>query len=184
MQRTAPWRGWTWVNAVLGVLVLALVVYLVVLVSAGAKALPGTTKAERADNRYQDVSAAVSKEIEAFLRVDYRKMDPLMAAVVDGATGDFKQQYSATRSNLKLAAQQAQATSTGTIRQVGISDLKGDKATAFVAADSVIFNKQSKGLTATKACPHANANCKFYRLKVGMTRTSDGWKMSSLDFVS
>jgi Mce-associated membrane protein len=183
-ERTGTWRGWPWVNALLGVLVLALVVYLLVLLAAGSRAAPGTTKGERAEQRYDDVRAAVSKGIEAFLRVDYKNMDPLLDAVLDGSTGTFKQQYAATRSSLKSAAQQAKATSTGTIKQIGVSELKGDQATVFVAADAVVTNSTTTKNPATATCPHKGAGCRFYRLKVGMTDTSDGWKISSLDFVS
>jgi Mce-associated membrane protein len=175
---------WRWVNVVLGVFALGLAVWLVLLLAVGPSVLPGTTKGERAAQKYDDVTAAVGKEVRAFLHVDYKKMDPLLDAVLDGATGKFRQQYAATRPGLKTAAQQAHATSTGTVKEIGISDLQGASATVFVAADAVVTNKSTTKTAATKACPHQGAVCRFYRLKVGMTHTADGWKMSSLDFVS
>jgi hypothetical protein len=183
-ERSRARRGWTWVNGALGLLVISLVGYLVVLLVGGAAAVPGSTKGERAAQRYDAVSAAVRAEVKAFLEVDYRRMDPLMDAVLDGATGDFREQYAATRSSLKSAARQAQATSRGTIREVGISEVRGDRATVFVAADAVVTNKSTAKTEATKACQHAGAVCRFYRLKLGLTLTADGWKTSSLDFVS
>jgi Mce-associated membrane protein len=172
------------VNALLGVLVLALVAYLLVLLAGGAKAVPGTTRGERAQQRYDAVTAAARKEVTAFLRVDHTNMDPLLDAVLDGATGQFKQQYAATRSSLKAAAQQAKATSTGRVKEVGVTELKGRTATVFVAADAVVTNTTTAKNPATAACPHTGAGCRFYRLKVGMAETGDGWKISSLDFVS
>jgi Mce-associated membrane protein len=172
------------VNSALGLVAAALVVALVLLLTRSPSVLPGKTKAERAEQRYDEVRAAASKEILAFLRVDYQDMDPLLDAVLAGSTGTFKQQYAATRSSLKSAAQQAKATSTGTIKQVGVSEVNGDRATVFVAADAVVTNSTTTKNPATATCPHQGAGCRFYRLKVGMTDTSDGWKISSLDFVS
>lgn len=146
--------------------------------------MPGTTKAERSAQSYADVRSAASNEITAFLRVDYKNMDSLSAAVLDGATGKFKEQYSATKENLKAAAQSGRARSTGSVKQIGISELKDDSATVFVAADAVVTNNKTGKAKATKSCPHEGSVCRFYRLKVEMTQTSDGWKMSNLGFVS
>ena len=41
----------------------------------------------------QDVAGAARAEAVAFLTVDHRDMDPLIDAVLDGATGDFAEQY-------------------------------------------------------------------------------------------
>lgn len=183
-ERTGTWRGWPWLNGLLGVVVLALLVYLVVLLAAGARAMPGTTKAERSAQSYAEVRDAASNEITAFLRIDYKDMDSLSAAVLDGATGKFKKQYTATKENLKAAAQSGRAHSTGSVKQVAISELKDDSATVFVAADAVVTNNKTGKAKATKSCPHEGSVCRFYRLKIEMTQTSDGWKMSNLGFVS
>lgn len=182
-EAAKPGRS-AWLTWVLCALVLALLGYLVVVLAVGARAVPGTARAERTAQQLDDVRAAARAEMSAFLEVDYRDMDPLFAKVLDGATGTFKKQYAASQVDLRAAAQTARAKSSGTVRKVGISRLSGRSALLFVAADSVVTNRQTAKVKATKECPHAGAACRFYRFKIQMTRTADGWKMSSLDLVS
>ena len=172
------------VNAVLAVLLVLLVVYLLVIVVVGSRAVPGTTAAERTVATYASVRAAANDEVDAFLEIDYRRMDPLLAKVLDGATGSFRAQYRANRVNLKAAAQAAHAVSTGQVKEIGISKLGSGTATLYVAADAVVRNRSTGKVKRTKACPHDGAVCRYYRLKLTMDRVGDTWKMAGLDFVS
>lgn len=185
VSETAPaGRSWAPVNwTLLGLVVVALVVYVVVL-AQGVKVIPGTSPAEHAEHGYQAVTAAANAEAAAFLTVDYKNMDKLQEKVLAGATGTFKQQYVATRTNLKTSAVTTKTVATPTIRQVAISKLSGGKATVFVAADLVRKNIDTAKSKATKACPHSGATCLYFRFKLGLTDTADGWKLSSVDFVS
>lgn len=181
---TPAGRGVVRLNVALCAVVALLVALLVYVLVRGSAALPWTTSAEATQNGYDDVKAAASSEVTAFLRVDYRHMDPLINDVLDGATGTFRRQYGASRANLKSAAGSAHAVSTGSVKQVGITAMNSQSATVLVAADAVVRNKQTGKVKATKACPHAGAVCRFYRLKLGMRLTTDGWKMATLDFAS
>lgn len=185
MSPTTPTgRSWRPVNlTLLGVLVVVLVAYVVVL-AAGVRVLPGTSPAERAEKGYHAVTAAATTQAKAFLSVDYRRMDALQAAVLAEATGAFKKQYAATRANLKSSAQQTKAVAVPTIRQVAISKLSGGRATVFVAADEVRTNINTTKSKATKACPHKGATCLYFRFKLSLTDTADGWKLSGVDFIS
>lgn len=180
-----PTRGrGGWLNAVLGVLLVALVATTVLVLVKGNRATPGESGAEKISRQYDIVTRAATEEINAFLTVDFKNMDPLVAKVLAGAAGEFKTQYDGSKVNLIAAAQSAKARSEGTVRAVGISDINSTSAVVFVAADSVVSNKTTKKVKATQSCPHAGATCRFYRFKIGMTNTSEGWKMSKLDFVS
>lgn len=172
------------VNAVLAALLALLLVYLLVIVVVGSRAVPGTTAAERTVDTYAAVRAAAREEVDAFLEIDYRKMDPLLAKVLDGATGSFRAQYRTNRVNLKAAAEAARAVSTGEVEEIGISKLGPGTATLYVAADAVVRNRSTGKVKRTKACPHDGAVCRYYRLKVTMDRVGSTWKMSGLDFVS
>ncbi|WP_310963715.1 hypothetical protein [Nocardioides terrisoli] len=170
------------VNLVLGAVLLGVVAALVIVLVQGPS--PQAEATRGASQRYAAVKAATSKEVAAFLDVDYRDMDPLIAKVLAGATGKFRAQYSHTKVNLKAAAEAAKSVSTGKVRQVGLTDVGASTATVFVAADAVVKNSSTGKQRATKQCPHAGAVCRYYRLKIEMTHTAQGWKMSGLDFVS
>jgi len=152
---------------------LVLVVATIVLFKNGASATPGDSRAEALSSQYGAVTKAARTETEAFIEVDYKFMDELIAKVLAGATGTFKEEYSRVKATLKATAQQGQSISTGTVREVGIGDIDDDNAVVFVAADAKVSNKSTKGV----------AQPRSYRLKLNMTRTGDKWLISNLQFV-
>lgn len=152
---------------------LLLIVTTVLLFTKGAAATPGDSRAEALSRQYDAVTEAARKETLAFLTVDYKNMDPLIAKVLAGATGTFKEQYDRTKVTLKASAQQSEALSTGKVLSVGISDIDDGNAVVFVAADSQVTNKATKG----KPQP------RYYRLKLTMVRKDDRWLTSNLQFV-
>ncbi len=99
-------------NIVLMVLALVLIATTVLLFTKGAAATPGDSRAEALSRQYDDVTAAARKETLAFLTVDYKDMDPLIAKVLEGATGTFKDQYERAKVTLKSTAQQGKSVAT------------------------------------------------------------------------
>ena len=152
---------------------LVLLATTILLFAKGASATPGDSRAETLSRRYDEVTKAARAETEAFLTVDYKNMDPLIETVLAGSTGSFKQQYDRAKVNLKASAQQARATSTGKVRHVGVGDVDASDAVVFVAADSEVRNKSTKG----KSQP------RYYRLKLTMVRQGEKWLTSNLQFV-
>jgi Mce-associated membrane protein len=165
--------SWRWANIVLMVLAVILVVTTVLLFTKGAAATPGDSKAETLSRQYKQITAAANKETLAFLTVDYKDMDPLIAKVLDGATGSFKQQYDGAKGTLKSTAQQGQSVATGDVKAVGIGDIDADTAVVFVAADGSVTNKSTKG----KAQPRS------YRFKLTMVHKGDKWLTSNLQIL-
>ncbi len=156
------------------VVVLALVAASVVWFANGASATPGESRAETLSRRYDAVTKAASTETQAFLTVDYKNMDPLIAKVIAGSAGTFKEQYSQAKVTLKASAQDAQAMSTGKVLSVGVGDIDDTDAIVFVAADSQVSNKSTKG----KPQP------RYYRFKLTMVRQGEKWLTSDLQFVN
>ena len=169
----APRGSWRTVNLVLLVLAVLLAAATVVFVVRGTRTDPGSERAETLSRQYTAVSRAAKAETLAFLTLDYRDMDSLIDKVLAGATGSFKEQYSGARDNLKTSATTAEAVSTGKVRSVGIGEISGSNAVVFVAADSQVRNKSTKGA----------AQPRYYRLKLTMVRKGSTWLTSNLEFV-
>ena len=166
--------SWRLTNGVLMLVALVLVIASVVLFKQGASPSRGDSRAETLSRQYKDVTEAARAETLAFLTVDYQNMDPLIEKVLAGSTGKFKQDFSAQKVNLKALAQEGRAVSTGKVLAVGIADIDDSNAVVFVAADSQVTNKSSRG----KPQP------RYLRLKLTMTRVADAWLTSDLRFVS
>jgi Mce-associated membrane protein len=160
-------------NIVLLAVALALVATTILFLTRGAEATPGESRAQTLSKQHEAVTEAAREETLAFLTVDYRKMDPLIEKVLAGATGTFKESYERSKVTLKASAQEARATSTGKVLHIGVSDVDESDAVVFVAADSRVENKSTKG----KAQP------RYYRLKLTMVREDGKWLTSNLQFV-
>jgi Mce-associated membrane protein len=165
--------SWLAANVVLIVVALVLVAASVFWFKDGAAATPGDSRAETLSHEYKAVTKAANDLTLAFLTVDYKNMDPLIAKVLGQSTGNFKSQYEAAKVNLKASAQASQAVSSGKVLSIGVGDIDDSDAVVFVAADSQVQNKSTQG----KAQP------RYYRLKLSMTHKGDKWLASNLEFV-
>lgn len=176
--------SWARLNVFLAVLVVGLLAATVTVLVNDSRTTPAASATQRVSARYDAVTRAARVEITAFLHVDHRRMRPLTAAVLEGATGSFRSQYAANRTKLVAAARRSRARATGTVRAVGIGELAADRAVVYVAADSVLRSKGTRRQPASRDCPHPGAGCRSYRFKLTMQRTPGGWKLAELGFVS
>ncbi len=160
-------------NLLLIVLALALAVTVGLFATREATATPRDARAETLSRAHAQVADAARRETLAFLTVDYRDMDPLIAAVLAGATGPFKKQYARQGSELKASARRARASSTGRVLSVGVGRISDRTAVVYVAADSQVTNASTKGATQPR----------YYRLRLTLVRQGQRWLTSNLKFV-
>lgn len=123
--------------------------------------------------RHQEVAAAARAEAVAFLTVDHEDMDPLIDAVLAGATGDFEEQYESQRETLTREAIRTEATSTAEVVALGVGDLDEDSATVLVAANSTVTNTSTG----------SEGEVRYYRLRLELVREDDRWLTSDVRFV-
>ena len=151
-----------------------LVVVLLVLLVATALALTGRDEVdEELTAAQQEVAGAARAEALAFLTVDHRDMDPLIDAVLDGATGDFAEQYASQRETLTREAVRTGATSTPEVVSLGVGDQDDDSATVLVAANSTVTNTGTGG----------EGQVRYYRLRLELVREDGRWLTDDLRFV-
>ena len=160
-------RAGRWVAGGLAVVLVALLVAIGLVVTRQDDVDAGLTAAQ------QDVAGAARREALAFLTVDHRDMDPLIDAVLDGATGGFAKQYAAQRETLTSEAVRTEATSTPEVVALGVGDQDEESATVLVAANSTVTN------TGTGA----DGQVRYYRLRLRLVREDDRWLTSDLQFV-
>ena len=160
-------RAGRWVAGGLAVVLVALLVSIGLVVTRQDDVDAGLTAAQ------QDVAGAARREALAFLTVDHRDMDPLIDAVLDGATGGFAKQYASQRETLTSEAVRTEATSTPEVVALGVGDQDEESATVLVAANSTVTN------TGTGA----DGQVRYYRLRLRLVREDDRWLTSDLQFV-
>ena len=160
-------RAVRWVAGGLAVVLVVLLVAIGLVVTRQDDVDAGLTAAQ------QDVAGAARREALAFLTVDHRDMDPLIDAVLDGATGGFAKQYASQRETLTSEAVRTEATSTPEVVALGVGDQDEESATVLVAANS----------TVTNAGTGADGQVRYYRLRLRLVREDDRWLTSDLQFV-
>lgn len=121
----------------------------------------------------REVAQAARTEALAFLRVDHTDMDPLIDAVLAGATGTFAEQYESQRDTLVSEAVRTRATSTGEVVALGVGDLDEDSATVLIAANSTVTNTSTG----------RKGQVRYYRLRLDLVRQGERWLTSNVQFV-
>lgn len=160
-------RDSRWLIGGLAVVLVALLVAIGLVVASRGSVDDELSTAQR------EVAEAARAEAVAFLTVDHRDMDPLIDAVLDGATGDFAEQYESQRERLTREAVRTEATSTGEVVALGVGDLDDDSATVLVAANSTVTNTSTGG----------EGQVRYYRLRLDLVREGERWLTSNVQFV-
>lgn len=160
-------RGGRWVVGGLTVVLVALLVAIGVLVASRESVDADLTA------RQQEVAEAARAEAVAFLTVDHADMEPLIEAVLAGATGEFEEQYDSQRDKLTSEAIRTEATSTGEVVALGVGRVDDESAEVVVAANS----------TVTSTSTGAEGQVRYYRLRLALVRDGDRWLTSRLEFV-
>lgn len=100
---------------------------------------------------------------------DHNTMDASIANVLDGATGEFKRQYSGASATLKKMISETKATVEGTVIAAGVSSASDDKTEVLLFVDQTVQNGKEK--------PRTDRN----RIELTLERhDSDRWLVSQV----
>lgn len=143
------------------------------LVAIGLVARSGGTVDDDLTAAQREVAEAARVEALAFLTVDHTDMEPLIDAVLAGATGDFAEQYESRRDTLISEAVRTKATSTAEVVALGVGDLDDDSGTVLVAANSTVTNTSTG----------SSGQVRYYRLRLDLVREGERWLTSNVQFV-
>lgn len=160
-------RGGRWVIGGLAVVLAALLVAIGLVATSRGSVDDDLSTAQR------EVAEAAQAQAVAFLTVDHRDMDAVIDAVLEGATGEFAEQYESQRERLTRGAVRTKASSTGEVVALGVGDLDDDSATVLVAANSTVTNTSTG----------SDGEVRYYRLRLDLVREGERWLTSNVQFV-
>lgn len=160
-------------NVVLGLIVVALAVWLGAFAVHGGVAAPGSTPAEEQSEALTTIRQAARDEAVAFMTVDYRRMDQTRNRVLAGATGAFKKQFKSAKV-LDPGVIREEVVAKGYVKEIGVGTFDRDSATVFISAGSHVRSKETKGKVRELVS----------RLRFDMTKVGDRWLVSKLEPVS
>lgn len=162
-------RRWLVADLLLLALALALAAMLAISwTGTRAQAEPGPESM-----RHLAVSQVARAQAEAFLAVDHRDMDTVVQRVLDGATGDFAEEYAAGEADLVASVTRSRTVAESSARALGVAELDEDRAVVLVAADSEIRTREGGQETELRK----------HRLRLEVVREGERWLVSELGFV-
>ena len=124
------------------------------------------------DRRNQDILAAARQSALNFTSLDYRRYAQDGKNVLNGATGDFKKEFSAQSAQLTKIVAQNKSVSEGRVLDAGIVRADEHTARVLVVADSKVTNVASPGGTSRN-----------YRLQLDLVLEGGRWLTSDVEFV-
>lgn len=128
---------------------------------------------DRAASARAEALAAGRQLAVNFVTLDATTFDADTARVVDGATGEFKEQYEQALTELKPVVQSNKTVST--VERAEAAYVSGDDDSAVVLVGLVAPTTNTSATEPEK---------KTYRIRLDLAKVGDAWKVSTLDFVS
>jgi Mce-associated membrane protein len=122
--------------------------------------------------RYADIIDAATAEATAMINISYSDVQSAIDQVLAGATGDFKDQYTAATDALIKLFQDNQSVRKGQVLWAGVVAQDPDSATVILA---------TTGTVTTKKSPEKAEN---YRIQMQLVSEKGRWLTSDLQFVT
>ena len=130
-------------------------------------------RAQAEQERYGDVLAAATEEAEAFINIKYDDAQDSIDRVADGATGEFKKQYSSSTKGVLQVLKQEKSSMEGKVLWAGVVDADQDSATVIAATSGTVANQQTNNQPVARN----------FRLRLDLVREDGRWLTNDLQFV-
>ena len=130
-------------------------------------------RAQAEQERYGDVLAAARQEAEAFINIRYDDARDSIDRVAEGATGEFKEQYSSSTEGVLQVLKQERSVMEGEVLWAGVVDVDQDSATVIAATSGTVANRQTGNQPVARN----------FRLRLDLVLEDGRWLTNDLQFV-
>ena len=130
-------------------------------------------RAQTDQERYGDVLAAATTEAEAFINIRYDDAQASIDRVAEGATGEFKEQYSSSTEGVLQVLKQEKSVMDGKVLWAGVVDVDQDSATVIAATSGTVANQQTNNQPVARN----------FRLRLDLVLEDGRWLTNDLQFV-
>jgi len=151
----------------LAALVTGLAAALVVL----ALLVPKVSEDRAESKRREAIVRAARQHAVNLTTIDAEHLDRDIQRILDGATGEFKEQFAAGSNELTKVLTTSKSKSTGEVLEAGIITADDDSAQVLVVVDSRITNAEEP-----------QGRLSHYRLQLDLVRQGPGWLTARLEF--
>ena len=129
---------------------------------------------EEEQERFGDVIESATDEATAFVNIRYDDAEASIEAVMAGATGAFKEQYSKSTEDVIRILEENKSVMEGEVLWAGVVGIDPDSATVIVATTGTVANNQTDNKPVARN----------FRLQMELVLEEGRWLTSDLQFVS
>jgi Mce-associated membrane protein len=124
------------------------------------------------DSARQQALAAARQTTVNFVTISAASVDRDLQRVADGATGDFKDEFTRGVAQVRAAVIENKVDSRGTVLRAAIVSADRRNATVLVAVDATVRNVNAP-----------DGRLTHYRIRADLALIGDAWLVSKLEFV-
>jgi Mce-associated membrane protein len=162
------WRRWMPTIAAV-----AAVVMIAAFVGVSAYMVLQHRDATRHQQREAAFVAGAKRCVLNMISLDFNKAREDVQRVIDGATGQFKDDFQQRANDFISVVTQSKSVTEGTVNAAALESINGDSAVVLVSATSQITN----------APPGKDEPPRIWRLRVTITEVGGQYKMSKVEYV-
>jgi Mce-associated membrane protein len=126
----------------------------------------------RLETARQQALAAARQTTVNFVTISAASVDRDLQRVADGATGDFKAEFTRSMPQVRAAVVENKVDSQGTVLRAAIISADRSSAVVLVAVDATVRNVNAPG-----------GRLAHYRIRVNLALVGSAWLVSTLEFV-
>lgn len=137
--------------------------------------------AEQEEARRQAILHAASQEAVNLMSLSYKTLDRDVQRILDGATGQLKQQFASREQQLKQIVPQVKAVTTGEVLGAGLVSADHDSAQVLLVVDQTV--KNGSGSSSAESSSGDQGVLKHYRMSMTLQHKDGRWLVSQLEFL-
>jgi Mce-associated membrane protein len=126
----------------------------------------------RLETARQQALAAARQTTVNFVTISAASVDRDLRRVADGATGDFKDEFTRSMPQVRAAVVENKVDSQGTVLRAAVVSADRTNAVVLVAVDATVRNVNAP-----------DGRLAHYRIRVNLALVEDAWLVSTLEFV-
>jgi Mce-associated membrane protein len=126
----------------------------------------------RLDTARQQALAAARQTTVNFVTINAATVDRDLQRVADGATGDFKDEFTRSMPQVRAAVVENKVDSQGTVLRAAVVSADRSSAVVLVAVDATVRNVNAP-----------DGRVAHYRIRVNLAMVGNAWLVSTLEFV-
>lgn len=124
------------------------------------------------EGRRAAAAAAAQRTVVNFISISADSVDKDLQNILAGATGDFKDEFSATMQQVRTTVLENKVSSVGKLKRIGITECDSDSAVVLLAVDATVKNVRAP-----------QGRLSHYRFQVDMAHEGGKWLVARLQFV-